>query len=114
QIPAFDLYLSFTGGPTLQRLQRQFGARRATGLDVSFRGGGGFPARWREGDRDLGYLGTYSADRQPALDAFLSRPALRWPEGRFVVAGPQYPASVSFPANVQRITHLAPRAHRRF
>jgi spore maturation protein CgeB len=114
QIPGFDLYLSFSGGPTLQRLERQFGARRARALYCSFDSEVYFPERSGERDRDLGYLGTYSADRQPALDALLSRPALRWPEGRFVVAGPQYPASVSFPPNVQRITHLAPRAHRRF
>lgn len=114
QIPAFDLYLSFTGGPTLQRLERQFGARRARALYCSFDGDLYFPEQSSGRDRDLGYLGTYSADRQPALDALLSRPAGRWPAGRFVVAGPQYPASVSFPPNVQRITHLAPRAHRRF
>lgn len=32
QIPLFDLYLSFTGGPTLQRLEQRFGARRAAWL----------------------------------------------------------------------------------
>jgi spore maturation protein CgeB len=93
-IPVFDLYLSFTGGPTLERLERQFGAPRARALYC--------------------YLGTYSADRQPALEALLIQPAVSWPSGRFVVAGPQYPAALSFPPNVERITHLAPRSHRRF
>ena len=41
---------------------------------------------------DLGYLGTYSPDRQPALDRLLLQPARRLPRMRFVVAGPQYPA----------------------
>jgi spore maturation protein CgeB len=114
QIPAFDLYLSFTGGPTLQRLERQFGAPRARALYCSFDAEVYFPEPQVEQNCDLGYLGTYSADRQPALEALLVRPALRWPQGRFVVAGPQYPASVAFPANVHRVTHLAPQAHRRF
>jgi spore maturation protein CgeB len=34
--------------------------------------------------------------------------------GRFVVAGPQYPASVRWPANVERIDHVPPSRHRRF
>jgi spore maturation protein CgeB len=114
QIPGFDLYLSFTGGPTLQRLEREFGARRARALYCSFDAEVYFPEPQVERNCDLGYLGTYSADRQPALEALLIQPAMRWPQGRFVVAGPQYPAAVSFPSNVQRITHLAPRAHRQF
>ncbi|HET7896818.1 MAG TPA: glycosyltransferase, partial [Flavisolibacter sp.] len=35
-------------------------------------------------------------------------------DGRFVVAGPQYPASIEWPQNVQRIEHLPPSEHRRF
>ena len=34
-IPRFDLYLSFTGGPTLAVLEREFGARRARALYCS-------------------------------------------------------------------------------
>ncbi|MGE3704918.1 MAG: glycosyltransferase [Vicinamibacterales bacterium] len=114
QIPAFDLYLSFTGGPVLDRLEREFGARRARALycavdpDVYVRDPGA------ERDVDLGYLGTYSADRQPTLERLLVEPARRWPEGRFVLAGPQYPDGMDVPPNVTRITHLAPAEHRRF
>ena len=36
-IPLFDVYLSFTGGPTLQRLQDVHGARRAAALYCSAR-----------------------------------------------------------------------------
>ena len=60
---------------------------------------------------ELGYLGTYSADRQPALDALLCEPARRWPEGRFAVAGPLYPADLQWPANVDRIEHVGPDRH---
>lgn len=114
QIAWFDLYLSFTGGPTLQRLEQEFGARRARALycsadaEVYLRSPGVVP------DYDLGYLGTYSTDRQPALDTLLNQPAQAWPEGRFVVAGPQYPASVRFAPNVERIVHVPPAEHAAF
>jgi spore maturation protein CgeB len=112
-IPRFDLYLSFTGGPTLQRLEREFGARRALPLYCSFDALQYFPEpqeiRW-----DLGYMGTFSADRQGILERLLGEPARRSPGGRFVVAGPQYPADLAWPANVERIEHVAPADHRAF
>jgi spore maturation protein CgeB len=57
-IPVFDLYLSFTGGPTLERLERQFGAPRARALYCSFDAEVYFPEDNVRHDRDLGYLGT--------------------------------------------------------
>lgn len=110
QVPEYDLYLSFTGGPTLTRLRHELGARRAEALYCSVDPEAYFPTgephQW-----DLGYLGTYSRDRQPALDSLLSSPAREWPGGRFVVAGPQYPADVSWPSNVERTQHVAPPEH---
>ena len=114
QIPRFDLYLSFTGGPTLAKLERELGSPAARPLHCSFDPdlyftelGAGI--RW-----DLGYLGTYSDDRQPPLERLLLDPARLWSAGRFIVAGPQYPATVEWPPNVARIEHLAPPAHRAF
>jgi spore maturation protein CgeB len=72
-----------------------------------------FPEQ-REIKWDLGYMGTYSDDRQPSLDRLLLEPARRWSEGRFVVAGPQYPRSLRWPRNVKRFTHLPPGKHRGF
>jgi spore maturation protein CgeB len=113
QIPGFDLYLSFTGGPTLRRLEREFGARRARALycsvDPEVHGPRAVPVRW-----GLGYLGTYGADRQPALDALLTEPARRLPAARFAVAGAQYPEGIAWPANVERIEHLPPGRHAEF
>jgi spore maturation protein CgeB len=63
---------------------------------------------------DLGYMGTYSDDRQPALTELLLAPARHWPDGRFAVAGPQYPESIRWPRNVRRIQHLPPAKHRAF
>jgi spore maturation protein CgeB len=112
-IPLFDLYLSFTGGPILERLKTAFGARRAAPLFCSVD-----EARYRpmsvERRWDLGYLGTYSLDRQPALERLLLEPARRLPGKRFVVAGPMYPADIVWPENVERIDHLPPDAHPEF
>ncbi|MBW3623519.1 MAG: glycosyltransferase, partial [Armatimonadetes bacterium] len=63
---------------------------------------------------DFGYMGTYSDDRQPPLERLLLDPARQWKEGRFVVAGPQYPESIRWPENVERIEHLQPKWHRSF
>ncbi len=114
-IPLYDVYLSFTGGPTLQVLERRYGARMARALYCAVD-----PALYRPADTHteprwhLGYLGTYSEDRQPVLDRLLLEPARRAPGLRFVVAGPQYPASIAWPSNVDRIEHLPPDQHAEF
>jgi spore maturation protein CgeB len=48
------------------------------------------------------------------LDRLLIGAARARRSGRFVVAGPQYPESIRWPANVERVVHLSPREHRRF
>lgn len=112
-IPRYDAYLSFTGGPTLARLERRYGAPFARPLYCSFD-----PALYRplpvEPEWDLAYMGTYSADRQPPLDRLLIEPARRLQKARFAVAGPLYPESIRWPANVERIEHLPPEEHARF
>jgi spore maturation protein CgeB len=62
----------------------------------------------------MGYLGTYSQDRQPVLDCLMLEPARRCPGARFMVAGPMYPAEIQWPANLERVEHLAPSEHRCF
>lgn len=113
QIPYFDIYFSFTGGPTLTDLTQRFGARRAEALYCSVD-----PERHHAtGDAvcwDLGYLGTYSVDRQATLNALLLDPARRMPDRRFVVAGAQYPSDIAWPDNVERIEHLPPAEHAAF
>ena len=115
-VPRFDLYLSFTGGPTLTRLeQRVRRRRRARALYCSVDPDAVLPGARGDARWDLGYLGTYSDDRQPALERLLLEPARRRPSGRFVVAGPQYPDDDrAGRANVERIEHLAPAHHRAF
>jgi spore maturation protein CgeB len=112
-IRRYTLYLSFTGGPTLKHLEQRYGARRARPLYCAADPQRYYPELCKQ-HWDLGYLGTYSPDRQPALAALLLEPARRWPQGRFVVAGPLYPSMIAWPVNVQRIEHLPPAEHRAF
>jgi spore maturation protein CgeB len=112
-IPEYDLYLSFAGGPVLDTLKRTYGARHAYPLYCSVDPDQYFPIQTAE-LYDLAYLGTYSPDRQPKLDMLLCESARHWPEGRFCVAGPQYPPEVAWPPNVARLDHVAPTEHCRF
>ena len=97
-IPRFAIYLSFTGGPILARLERELGARRARPLlcavDPARYTPRAVPTCW-----DLGYLGTYSDDRQAAVERLLLAPARSTPTSRFAVAGAQYPTSTLWPPN---------------
>ena len=126
QMPAFDLYLSFTGGRILPELETRWGVRRARPLygcvdpDVHFR-----VAPREEFACDLSYMGTYAADRQAKLDALFLEPARRSPDSRFVLAGALYPwdpkcwdtgssYSKTWPENVIRFDHVAPADHAAF
>jgi spore maturation protein CgeB len=112
-IPRYDLYLSFTGGPLLARLSREYHAQAARALYCSVDPDLYYPEAV-DAEYDLGYLGTYSNDRQKSLGNLLLEPARQWPRGRFLVAGPQYPASLEWPPNVRRMDHLPPGKHRQF
>jgi spore maturation protein CgeB len=112
-IPGYHLYLSFTGGLTLDLLERKYGSPMARALycsvDPDLYPPMDVPKRW-----DLSYLGTYSPDRQPTLERLMIDCARADPDMRFVVAGPQYPDTIAWPANVERIEHLPPAEHAAF
>jgi spore maturation protein CgeB len=115
QLPAFDLVLSFTGGKTLEVLQKEYGARLAKPLygcvdPEDYRR----CAPSREFACDLSYMGTYSADRQEKLNELLLEPARRNPRRQFLLAGSLYPWQWQWPENVQRIEHVAPAEHAAF
>jgi spore maturation protein CgeB len=112
-IPGYDLYLSFTGGRTLKRIERRYGSPAARPLYCSVDADKyqplDVPVRW-----DLSYLGTYSDDRQPTVEKLLNEVARKLPHRRFCVAGPQYPESIDWPSNVKRIEHVPPAEHAAF
>ena len=112
-IPRFDLYLSFTGGPALRTIEDKYGSPRARplycGVDPEIHAPQRKKLRW-----DLGYLGTFSKDRQRTLERLLLAPARRSPGRRFVIGGAQYPESIDWPSNLERFEHIAPGAHAAF
>ena len=112
-IPQYDLYLSFSGGPVLEVFTSKYGSPGALPLYCSVDPDLYYPEKVSQ-KWDLGYLGTYSDDRQPPLEKLLVDAASQWPEGRFVVAGPQYPVSIRWAPNIKRFEHLPPARHRRF
>jgi len=111
QLPDLDLYFSFTGGPLLRGMEREFRLRRALPLYCSFD-----PEQYHRRpvdphlQCDLSYMGTYAVDRQPKLDELLLAPAEVMPDKRCIVAGPMYP-DTAWPKNVRHIAHLAPQYH---
>lgn len=113
QIPSFDVYFSFTGGPTLDRLEHTLGATRARPLYCSIDPETHAPEH-RPHTHALGYLGTYSDDRQPRVESLLCAAARRLTHRRFSVVGPRYPEGLRWPANVDRIEHLPPPRHAAF
>jgi spore maturation protein CgeB len=112
-IPRFDVYLSFTGGPTLDRLEREYGAKRARAFYCSFDPAAYHPEA-HEPEWDLGYMGTYCATRQSGLERLMLSAARMTPEQRLVVAGPGYPGDITWPAQVTRIDNVPASGHRRF
>lgn len=111
-VAEYDLYLSFTGGPILRRLEAM-GSPCAAALYCSVDGDLHCPVAVERAWR-LGYLGTYSEDRQPALSSLLLEPAGLMPDSAFAVAGPQYPSGIEWPINVTHIEHLPPGRHAAF
>jgi len=63
------------------------------------------PYRW-----DIGFIGNAS----PHKAAYLTAAVQTFPNERFVVAGPQYPGTESWPRNVTYEPHLPPAEHRAF
>jgi spore maturation protein CgeB len=112
QIPAFDLYLSFTGGRTLDELTTRWGARLALALygcvdpEIHFRVD--VPPEF---GCDLSYMGTYASNRQEKLDALFLQPARELTSHTFVLAGSLYPCDWQWPQNVKRFEHVSPSDH---
>lgn len=112
---AFQLVLSFTGGAALSRLKAQLGARRTAALyghvDPDLHRPAPPEARFAG---DLSYLGTFAADRQPAVEALFARPARLRPEQRFVLGGSGYDRSFPWADNIFFIDHVPPPDHPAF
>jgi spore maturation protein CgeB len=92
-------------------IERRYGARAACALYCAVDPEQHRPTPAKEPHWALGYLGTYSADRQPVLEKLLCEAARKRPRQHFAVAGPLYPADLKWPRNVERIEHVGPDRH---
>jgi spore maturation protein CgeB len=111
----FDLVLSFTGGPVLDTLRDELGARRVAPLyghvDPDHHHRTAFDSTYVS---DFSYLGTYAADRQDALNRFFVEAARVRPQGKFIIAGAQYPIDFPWTDNIYFVRHLPPSEHSAF
>ncbi len=112
-ISEFDLYLSFAGGPIMNQIKNVFGAVLVRPFYCSVDIENYFPQEMMV-EYDLGYMGTFSADRQDALEHLMLDPAVKMADSKFIVAGPLYPKAQIWPHNVKHIDHIAPLDHRKF
>jgi spore maturation protein CgeB len=111
----FDVVLSYTGGLALAGLRDLLGARRVEPLYGSVDANVYHPVPASVSYRsDLSYIGTFAADRQAKLEAFLIEPARLRPGNRFVIAGSQYPDRFPWTKNLFYVRHLPVSDHREF
>ncbi|MGH9488182.1 MAG: CgeB family protein [Terriglobales bacterium] len=112
QIPELDLYLSFTGGPVLEEVRREWGARLVRPLYCACDENAYRKARRAaEPPWALSFLGTYAPDRQQKLERLLLRPAAQLERQRFEIAGSMFPEARQWPGNVGYTPHLPPDRH---
>jgi spore maturation protein CgeB len=111
----FDLVLSYTGGRALDELQSRLGARNVAPLYGWVDPEQHFPVQPVERFRSaFSYLGTFAADRQPALQELFLEPAAQLPERKFLIGGAQYPEGFPWAANTYFAQHLEPAQHPAF
>jgi spore maturation protein CgeB len=113
QIPQFDLYLSFSGGGMIRILEHVWGAKCARILYCSVDPDFYFPGN-NDKKYSLGYMGTYSKDRENCMKKILLEPAIELKEHKFIIAGPQYPDAHLWASNITHIEHISPLLHRNF
>ncbi len=110
----FDLVLSFTGGRALDLLRDSLGAAYVAPLYGSVDPTVHKPVPPRSAwSAQCSYLGTWSQDREAALEALFLEPARRHP-APFVVGGTMYPPTIRWPQNVNHVDHVAPPDHAAF
>ena len=111
----FDLVLSYAGGRTLDALTTRLGARRVAPLYGSVDPAVHRPAASKPEYRaDLSWMGTYSSDRDEALQALFLEPARRLPQQRFIIGGSMYDGRFPWLPNIFFVRHLAPDEHSAF
>jgi spore maturation protein CgeB len=112
----FALVLSFTGGPRVtHEFRDRLGAAEIRPLYGHVDSDIHRPVPPQPHYRaDLSYLGTYSKDRQRALEALFVEPARARQDLRFLIGGAQYPDDFPWSPNIYFVRHLPPPEHAPF
>lgn len=115
-LDGFGLVLSFTGGQQLfDEYRQKLGARDVMPLyghaDADVHRPVAPQAHYKA---DLSYLGTYSEDRQRALETLFVTPAKARQDCRFLIGGAQYPSDFPWSPNIYFVRHLPPSEHAPF
>jgi spore maturation protein CgeB len=114
-LSSFDLVLSYSGGRALDEFRTRLGAGSIAPLYGHVDPDVHRPAQALPHYRsDLSYIGTYSEDRQQALEALLLAPAQMRSNLRFLIAGAQYPQDFPWSQNIYFVRHLPPAEHPAF
>ena len=113
-IPAYDLVLTYGGGPPVVEAYRRFGARTCVpiynGLDPATHHPAAPQARFA---CDLGLVANRLPDRERRIDEFFVAVAEDLPGRRFLLGGNGW-ADKALPANVGRLGHVYTRDHNAF
>jgi spore maturation protein CgeB len=115
-LEGFSLVLSFTGGQQLfDEFRRKLGACEIRPLyghvDADIHRPVPNESHYRS---DLSYLGTFSEDRQSALEMLFVAPARSRQDLRFLIGGAQYPPDFPWSSNIYFVRHLPPSEHAPF
>jgi spore maturation protein CgeB len=112
-IGRYQLYLSLTGGPLLELIQRYYGAPLVRPLYGSVDTSAFYPER-AKAKWDLGYAGNFDEDRLPGIDELLLEPARHWTGGHFALAGHGFLKTSDWPGNAKRLGEIAAGKERAF
>ncbi|MGB3800420.1 MAG: glycosyltransferase [Lewinella sp.] len=104
-VRSFNLYLSTTGGPALQRLADEYGVACVRPLYESI-DPFSFYRMDIEESYDMGFIGNFKPERQYLLESLLLEPARITPNRQFALAGAGYPFASIWPENLTYLEHL--------
>jgi spore maturation protein CgeB len=104
-IERYHIYLSTTGGSSLELLETHYGAKMARPLYTSVDPTVHFPQP-RELRWDLGFLGSRTSGRCTALERHMLTPARVQPQLRFLMASSQASHELAYPSNITQVPHL--------
>jgi spore maturation protein CgeB len=101
----FNLFLSTTGGPTLEKLAKENDISFARPLYESV---DPYTFYRTDGEKsyDLGFIGNFKSDRANLLDSLLLKPARFTPNRQFSLAGGGYSIDDDWPSNLTYLEYL--------